>query len=133
MWGWCQPSQLQEGLLLEVVPSPVDTMGVAPIKILGKVWRDGKFHATLGGIRGGHVLNTYDMILSIGILFGIYLSYMVFSFDNTEVSMYIRTSGKKVSIGVSQEKKSNGFSDTISVEFSLFILFLTFTFTKYRT
>jgi hypothetical protein len=107
--------------------------GVAPIKILGKVWRDGKFHATLGGIRGGHVLNTYDMILSIGILFGIYLSYMVFSFDNTEVSMYIRTSGKKVSIGVSQEKKSNGFSDTISVEFSLFILFLTFTFTKYRT
>ena len=34
----------------------------APIKILGKVWTDGKFPATLGGIRGGHLLNTYIMI-----------------------------------------------------------------------
>jgi hypothetical protein len=31
-------------------------MGVAPIKILGKVWTDGKIAATLGGIRGGCVL-----------------------------------------------------------------------------
>jgi len=35
---------------------------MAPIKILGKVWMDGKIAATLGGIRGGHLLNTYIMI-----------------------------------------------------------------------
>jgi hypothetical protein len=109
------------------------TIGTTPIKILGKVWRDGKIAATLGGIRGGHILNTKNMILSIGILFGIYLAYMVFSSDNTEVSMYVRATGKKVSIGVSQERRNSSFSDTISVEISLFILFLTFTFTKYRT
>jgi hypothetical protein len=133
MGGYRHPPNLPWGMLYDGAHSLMDTMGVAPIKILGKVWRDGKFDATLGGIRGGHILNTKNMILSIGILFIIYLAYMTFFSDNTEVSMYVRTSGKKVSIGVSQERKSNSFSDTISVEFSLFILFLTFTFTKYRT
>ena len=109
------------------------TMGVAPIKILGKVWTDGKFPATLGGIRGGCVLNISIMVLGIGLLFGIYLAYMTFSSDNVEVSMYVRTSGKKIAIGVVQERRNSSFQNTINVELSLFILFLSFTFTKYRT
>jgi len=108
-------------------------MGVAPIKILGKVWTDGKFPATLGGIRGGCVLNISIMVLGIGLLFGIYLAYMTFSSDNVEVSMYVRTSGKKIAIGVVQERRNSSFQNTINVELSLFILFLSFTFTKYRT
>jgi hypothetical protein len=47
---------------LEVDSSLMDTITMAPIKILGKVWMDGKFPATLGGIRGGHLLNTCIMI-----------------------------------------------------------------------
>ena len=73
------------------------------------------------------------MILSIGILFGIYLAYMTFSSDNTEVSMYVRTSGKRVALGVHQERRHGSFHDTFTIEFAFFILFLTFTFTKYRT
>lgn len=73
------------------------------------------------------------MILSIGILFGIYLAYMTFSSDNTEVGMYVRTSGKRIAIGVHQDRRHSSFNDVTSIEFSLFILFLTFTFTKYRT
>jgi hypothetical protein len=106
---------------------------MAPIKILGKVWTDGKFPATLGGIRGGCVLNISIMVLGIGLLFGIYLAYMTFSSDNVEVSMYVRTSGKKIAIGIVQERRSSSFQNTINVELSLFILFLSFTFTKYRT
>lgn len=109
------------------------TMGVAPIKILGKVWTDGKFPATLGGIRGGCVLNISIMVLGIGLLFGVYLAYMTFSSDNVEVSMYVRTSGKKIAIGIVQERRNSSFQNTINVELSLFILFLSFTFTKYRT
>jgi len=72
------------------------------------------------------------MVLSIGILFIVYLAYMTFTSDNTEVMMYVRTSGKKIAIGIHQERRHGSFHDTFTIEFSLFILFLTFTFTRYR-
>ena len=73
------------------------------------------------------------MVVGIVVLLIIYLAYMIVSSDNTEVMMFVRTSGKKVAIGIQQERRHGSFHDTISIEISLFILFLTFTFTKYRT
>lgn len=64
----------------------MDTITMAPIKILGKVWTDEKFPATLGGIRGGHLLNTYIMIdirLNSTSKFGI-----GFEFRNTNLHYY---------------------------------------------
>ena len=73
------------------------------------------------------------MVLGIVLLFGIYLAYLTFSSDNTEVTMYVRTSGKRIALGVHQERRHGSFHDAFTIEFSLFILFLSFTFTKYRT
>lgn len=73
------------------------------------------------------------MIVGIIVLFGIYLAYMTFSSDNTEVSMYVRPSGKKIAVGVFQERRNSSFQDTVNIEMCFFLLFLSFTFTKYRT
>jgi len=108
------------------------TMGVAPIKILGKVCTDGKIAANLGGIRGGHILNM-NIMMVVGILFLMYIAYMIFSSDNVEVSLYARTSGKKIAMGVFQERRITSFQNVISIEIAFVFLFLSFTFTKYRT
>jgi hypothetical protein len=72
-------------------------------------------------------------MIVVGILFAIYLIYMTLSSDNVEVSLYARTSGKKISIGVHQERRNTSFQDVLNLEISFLILFLSFTFTKYRT
>jgi len=73
------------------------------------------------------------MMIGIIVVLVLYIAYMTFSSDNTEVMMYVRTSGKRVALGVHQERRHGSFHDTFTVEFAFFILFLTFTFTKYRT
>ena len=73
------------------------------------------------------------MMIGIIVVLVLYIAYMTFSSDNTEVMMYVRTSGKRVALGVHQERRHGSFHDTFTIEFAFFILFLTFTFTKYRT
>jgi len=68
----------------------------------------------------------------LGIVICLYIGGMIVSSDSVEVTMYVRTSGKKIAIGVHQERRRSSFNDIVSIELSFFILFLTFTFTRYR-
>lgn len=73
------------------------------------------------------------MIVSVIVMFGIYLAYMTVSSDDVEVSMYVRTSGKKIALGFHQDRRSGNVYDSVSIEFSFFVLFLSFVFTRYKT
>lgn len=73
------------------------------------------------------------MIVGIVVLvMVIYLGYLIITAENMEVMVFIRTSGKKIGIGVVQEKRYTGMYEIVSIEVSLVVLFLTLTFTRYK-
>ena len=73
------------------------------------------------------------MMIGIAVLLGIYMVYRIVSSDRVEINAYIRTSGKIIALGVHQERRYSNFQEVYDLEFSLVVLFVSFTFTKYRT
>ena len=72
------------------------------------------------------------MMVILGLVVCLYIGCMTVTSDSVEITMYVRTSGKKIALGIHQERRHSSFQDTINIELSFFILFLTFTFTRYR-
>lgn len=72
------------------------------------------------------------MVVILLILIALYIGYLVLCSENMEIMVFARTSGKRIGIGVVQEKRVTGMYEIVDIEISFIVLFFTMRFTRFK-